>query len=352
MGNARNMCGASIVIYKDDKILLQKRKDNGCWCYHGGAVEVGESSEDAARRELFEETGLIAGKIELIGVFSGKKLHHIYPDGNEVYIIDILYMCDDYSGEINMQKSEVTELKWFDIDDIPENLSPPIISGMAEFVELMKKKDDVENKESTESLNSFVTKLASSSPVPGGGGASALIGALGAALSSMVANLTSGKKKYAEYQSDIDRILTETDISVSNLMSLIQKDADVFEPLSKAYSLPKENPDRDEIMEKCLYEASLVPLEIVREAYNVIDIIEELAEKGSRLAVSDVGVSAAAVKCALEGAVMNVYINTKLMKERAVAERINSEADTLVTSGIMRCDAVYKKISDELRNQK
>ena len=85
--------GAGVVIHKDGKLLLQQRKDSGCWALHGGAVELGEVVEDAAKRELFEETGLVAHSLELIGVFSGKELFYTYPNGDMVAIISISYLC-------------------------------------------------------------------------------------------------------------------------------------------------------------------------------------------------------------------------------------------------------------------
>lgn len=136
MGNAFHLCGASVIIYRDNKILLQQRSDNHCWGYHGGRLELGEKVEDAAKRELLEETGLTANKLELFGVFSGPELHHIYPDGNEVYIIDTVYLCDDFTGNPVYQESECLDLKWFDFDKLPENLSPPIIPALKKFIEL------------------------------------------------------------------------------------------------------------------------------------------------------------------------------------------------------------------------
>lgn len=133
MARKFQLCGASIIIYKNNQVLLQRRADNDCWAYHGGAVEMGEKVEDAARRELFEETGLVAKDINLYGVFSGSELHHIYPDGNEAFIIDIVYTCKDYSGDLLKQESEVSDLKWFDMDDIPEKLSPPVKLILEQF---------------------------------------------------------------------------------------------------------------------------------------------------------------------------------------------------------------------------
>ena len=119
--------GASVIIEdRDGRILLQKRQDNGCWCTQGGSVELDEVVEEAARRELYEETGLIAGKMELFGVFSGKDLHYVYPNGDEVSNVDIVFLCKDYSGDIRVQESELSELKFFDVYELPKNISPPV----------------------------------------------------------------------------------------------------------------------------------------------------------------------------------------------------------------------------------
>ena len=198
-------------------------------------------------------------------------------------------------------------------------------------------------------MNKFITELSSGSPVPGGGGASALIGSVSAALCSMVANLTSGKKKYAEYQTDIERILDSTAVSVQTLLSLIQKDSDVFEPLSKAYGIPKDDPNRETVLQAALKTACTVPLEILRELLTVTNIIEELSVKGSRLAISDIGVAASACRCAAESAVMNVYINTKLIKDRVCADTANAEADSILAACTERCDKIYTLITNELR---
>ena len=197
-------------------------------------------------------------------------------------------------------------------------------------------------------LPGFIADLASKEPVPGGGGASALIGAVGVALCSMVANLTSGRKKYAEYQSDIENIISRASISISNLLSLLEKDAEVFEPLSAAYGISKDDPNRDEILENALVTACSVPMEIIQETAGIIDIIEQLATKGTKLAVSDVGVAASACRAAVEGAIMSVYINTKLMKNRDYAMRLNNEAETVFQDGVNRCNRIYRQITDEL----
>ncbi len=119
--------GASMIVEDTQgRILLQKRKDNGCWAYAGGSVEPDEDVEEAARRELFEETGLVAGKASLFGIFSGKELHYTYPNGDEVSNIDIVYLCRDFSGELTCQPDEVLELRFFAAGELPSPLSPPI----------------------------------------------------------------------------------------------------------------------------------------------------------------------------------------------------------------------------------
>ena len=132
------VAGAGVFVYKDGKVLLQKRRDNSCWSHHGGAVEIGEKVEDTARRELFEETGLIANDLEFLGVFSGEDMMYTYPNGDEVYIIGVSYVCRDFTGEPLSETAETAELKWFDIDDLPQSISAPDSKQMAAFIEYVK----------------------------------------------------------------------------------------------------------------------------------------------------------------------------------------------------------------------
>lgn len=129
------MVGAGVFIYKDGKVLLQKRRDNLCWAMHGGGVEIGEKVEDAAKRELFEETGITANKLELLGVFSGENMMYTYPNGDEVSIVGINYVCSDFTGELLSETDETIELKWFDIENLPLEISPPDIEPLRVFVE-------------------------------------------------------------------------------------------------------------------------------------------------------------------------------------------------------------------------
>ena len=198
------------------------------------------------------------------------------------------------------------------------------------------------------SVESFLSELSSGAPVPGGGGASALAGAAASALASMVANLTTGKKKYAEYQAEIDEILIKTADLVKDFESLIEKDAEVFEPLAKAYSIPKDEPGRDEALEEALNTACSAPYEIVMKTKEACEIIVRLETIGSRLAISDVGVAATMLQTAAKGAAMNVYINTKLMKNRSRAEELNTETFKAVEEVDAKCAAVYEAVKNNL----
>lgn len=132
--------GASVIVENDQgKILLQKRADNHCWGYAGGSVELDESVEDAAKRELFEETGLIARELSLFGVFSGAEMHYVYPNGDEVSNVDIVYLCRDYAGTLRKQDCEVEQLGFFPADALPENISPPNRIPLMRWLEQKKR---------------------------------------------------------------------------------------------------------------------------------------------------------------------------------------------------------------------
>lgn len=132
--------GASVIVENErGEVLLQKRADNHCWGYAGGSVELDEVVEEAAKRELLEETGLTARELTLFGVFSGKDTHYIYPNGDEVSNVDIVYLCTSYTGQLRCQESEVEELRFFPADDLPENLSPPIRPPLLRWAESKRK---------------------------------------------------------------------------------------------------------------------------------------------------------------------------------------------------------------------
>ena len=202
-------------------------------------------------------------------------------------------------------------------------------------------------------IQEFLDVLSSKEPVPGGGGASALAGALGNALGQMVANLTIGKKKYALVEDEIKELAERMKGIQGQFSALADQDARVFAPLAKCYSLPsgteEEKAYKAEVMEARLLDASLVPMEIMEKASEMLEIMDILADKGSRMAVSDVGVGVQFIRTALLGAVMNVYINTKSMKNREKAEEMNEKAERLIKEGTEAADRIYQKVLEQLR---
>ena len=192
-------------------------------------------------------------------------------------------------------------------------------------------------------VQEFAMQTASNEPVPGGGSISALAGSLAAALTEMVAGLTIGKKKYADVEDEMWELKKKCDQLQKDFLHLIERDAEVFEPLSKAYGMPRETEEekaeKARVMEAALKEACSVPMEIMEKCCEAIELIVEFGAKGSKLAISDAGVGAAFCKAALKGASLNVYINTKSMADRAYAEELNKKADAMLEK--------YTKIADE-----
>ena len=203
-----------------------------------------------------------------------------------------------------------------------------------------------------ELMGLWLETLASKAPVPGGGGASALGGSVAAALGQMVSNLTIGKKKYADVEEEVQELIGKLQALQNDFLDLADQDARVFAPLAAAYSLPasteEEKQVKARIMEENLLAASLVPLQMMEKALETIEILEFLSEKGSRMAVSDVGVALQFARTALTGAVMNVYINTKSMKNREKAEELNAKAKKLIEEGTRQADEIYAKVLEQL----
>ena len=198
-------------------------------------------------------------------------------------------------------------------------------------------------------IDDFLTVLASKDAVPGGGGASALVGALGAALGCMVGNLTVGKKKYADVEGDMYLLMHEAENLQKELAGLIQKDADGFEPLSKAYAKDKSDPDYDEVMEQCLRKAAEAPMEIMRLSCRMIELHRQFAEKGSVLAVSDAGTGVVFCQSAMYGGALNVLANTRLMKDRVYATRMNNEVESLMKQYAAQAEETYRLVYDKLK---
>jgi formiminotetrahydrofolate cyclodeaminase len=203
-----------------------------------------------------------------------------------------------------------------------------------------------------QSCLNFIEMLASKSPVPGGGGASALVGSIGMALGSMVGNLTTGKKKYADVEEDIQVLLKKSEALIRKFNQLVQEDAAVFEPLSKAYGLPSdteaERLEKEKVLQLALVKATKVPLEIAECSLAAIHLMEQYAKKGSRLVVSDAGVGAIFCKAALQGAKLNILINLKLMKDEELKKKFSDRMAVIEDEGLKLADQIYEYVEEQL----
>lgn len=197
------------------------------------------------------------------------------------------------------------------------------------------------------SIEEFTDLLASRASVPGGGGASALCGALGIALGSMVGEFTVGKEKYAEHEEEILALMKRAEAIRKETVDLVDGDAEVFMPLAQAYSIPKDDPEREEILEKCLNDAADVPLRLFDLTIEAIDLMEEFGEKGSRMIVSDAATGAAILGAALKGAAVNVRVNTRLMKDREYASEIEAHLDDKLEEYSVKAEKIFKGIYDK-----
>ena len=199
----------------------------------------------------------------------------------------------------------------------------------------------------------FIKVLGSGEPVPGGGGASALVGAVGIALGNMVASLTIGKKKYIDVENEMISLSSRANIMQSELLELVEKDSQAFGPLAKAYSLPKETEaekaEKSRILEEALRVACTVPLEIMEKCCRAIEMQREFAAKGSMLAISDAGVGVEFCKAALKGASLNVFINTKAMTNREYADEINGRASAMLEKYTAEAEEIFDNVLIRLK---
>ncbi|SCZ78544.1 cyclodeaminase/cyclohydrolase family protein [Pseudobutyrivibrio xylanivorans] len=198
------------------------------------------------------------------------------------------------------------------------------------------------------SVAEFTELLASKTSVPGGGGASALVASIGIALGDMVGEFTVGKKKYVDVEPEIIKLMEKAQKLRVDLLQCIEDDAVAFEPLSKAYSMPKEAEGRDEIMEKCLKDAASVPMHILELACEAVDLQREFADKGSVIMISDAATGVAMLQGAIKGAAVNVKINTKSMKDRTYADELDRRVDVLVKEYVSRADDIYSDVWNRL----
>ena len=194
------------------------------------------------------------------------------------------------------------------------------------------------------SLEEFVDALASKAAGPGGGGASALAASLGIALGNMVGEFTVGKKKYADAEEELRACMVRAKDLSRKFLNCIERDAAAFEPLSKAYAIPKDDKNRDIIMENCLRDAAKVPMEILHLVCEAIKLEERFAVLGSVMIQSDAAVGASILRSSLLGAAVNVKINTKSMKDREYADSVNKEVDALVEEYLPLADSIFEHI--------
>ena len=198
------------------------------------------------------------------------------------------------------------------------------------------------------SVNDFTAALASKASVPGGGSASALAGALAAALGGMVGELTVGKKKYAAVEPILRELLDEAEKLRGQLLECVEKDAAALAPLAKAYAIPKDAPARAETLEACLLAAAAPPMEVLELTGRTIELLRGFADMGSPIAVSDAAVGAALALAALRGAEINVRVNTRLMQNRERAAAHDAKAHAHVDKYARQAEKIYDDIYGRL----
>lgn len=208
------------------------------------------------------------------------------------------------------------------------------------------------NHLTTFSCSAFAEALASKTSVPGGGGASAMVGALGIALCSMAGNFTAGKKKFAAVEEDIQRMLSEGEALRNRLIELVDADAAAFEPLSRAYAMPKEDPNRPQVMEEATLHACQTPVEMVRCCARALLLLEEMLEKGSKMLISDVGCGALLCKAAMESAALNVFVNTAALKDRNTAAKLEKEVDDILLAYLPLADKITGSVTAYIRKER
>lgn len=202
-------------------------------------------------------------------------------------------------------------------------------------------------------VGEFSDVLSSKAPVPGGGGASAVAAAVGASLGQMVASLTLGKKRYADVQGRIEELIPRFEAVRDELLVLADEDAKAFEPLSRAYGLPKgteeERAHKAEVMEAALRTACEPPLKIMKKTCEAIDLVDEISRIGTRIAISDAGAGATLLSAALKAVSLNIFINAKSMADREYAEDLLSHTQEMLDEGCKKADDAYVRVERGIR---
>jgi formiminotetrahydrofolate cyclodeaminase len=201
-------------------------------------------------------------------------------------------------------------------------------------------------------VEEFIGQLSSKAPTPGGGGAAALAGALGAALGGMVANLTAGKPKYADVEEDILALRTAMYRVQKDLTELVDKDAEAFAPLAGAYRLPsdteEEKANKERMLQACFKKAADAPMQIMEKCAEAIELLDEFAGKGSALAISDAACGAVLSGAAMRAAWLNVCVNTKFIKDEAFIREMNGKGRALLEKYLPVAEKTYEKVEGKL----
>ena len=202
-------------------------------------------------------------------------------------------------------------------------------------------------------ISNFLDELASNSPTPGGGSVAALAGALGAALISMVGNLTVGKKKYEDVEEDIKKIISSSEKLRYELSQLIEEDVKVFNNFMATYKMPKETEDekkvRAEKIQESLIEAAKVPLRVAYKCLDILSLSKEVAEKGNVNVVSDAGAAVLMAEAALESAILNVKINLRMIKDEKVRTELSSSIKELLLKEKGQKEKVLKIVEERMK---
>ncbi len=198
----------------------------------------------------------------------------------------------------------------------------------------------------------FLDELASETPTPGGGGAAAVSGAIGAALVSMVANLTIGKKNYEAFDEELKAANAKAVALRAELTGAIDEDVVAFNAVMGSYGLPRgtdeEKAERTAAIQAALKEATLAPLRAVKACYEVIQLSRIVADKGNLNVISDAGVAVLAANAGLRSAALNVFINAKSIKDRDFAEKQLAEVNSLLDRAARETEEVYKIVRDKI----
>jgi formiminotetrahydrofolate cyclodeaminase len=201
-------------------------------------------------------------------------------------------------------------------------------------------------------LNAFLAELGSKAATPGGGGAAALLGAVGAGLCGMVANLTIGKKKYAAVDADMQSLLANADTLRAKLAEAIDADAEAFDTLMRAYGLPKHSDHdlaaREAAIQAALGSAIVAPLDCARLCREAIELAVEASSKGNTSVVSDGGVAVLAAHAGLRSSALNVLVNVKLLTDRTRATAIIAELDHILNGAAEITEKTYEDVRRQL----